>query len=123
MHRHAHQHTADDGDSIQPDVVQLTDAPGHEPLHPFIGDADQKARTGRNDDGADIGAPAARPVEEKGHEPVLDEMERLDTIDIRIAGADGQRIDDTNDHSRREKRIAQPAWIAGVGGGCRRSVA
>ena len=97
VNRHAHQQSAADGHSVQPDVVQLAHPAGHEPLHPLIDDGDEKTRTGGQHESTHVGTMAAGPVEKVGNQTVLDEMKGFDNIHIDIAGADETRIDNTND--------------------------
>src|SRR5678816_1089145 len=92
MNRDADQEAAPDGDCIEQDVVHLADTPGHEPLDPFVRDAQRQPRACGERHTGHVGTSTPRPIEQVGHETVFDKVKRLDEVDLRLSSTDRARV-------------------------------
>src|SRR5687767_3532733 len=91
--------------------MQLADAPGDEPLEPFVENAHHEPGTEGQYQRRGIAPMPPDAIEQVGDHAVLDEMELLDEILVRVAGACGAPVRTRNHEGGREAEIAAVAAL------------
>src|SRR4026208_1523332 len=103
----AEQETAAYRNPVQENVGNLADTIWNEPLQPLVGGPDEKTGKRRQQQDGGILERPPRSVEQKGDDPVLDEVKALHHVDIGIASGLDDREPDRPGHRRKESAVAE----------------